>query len=935
MQDRVLGWGLILGLAAFAGSPEVAHAGDEAGLAFFESKIRPVLVRECYACHAEGAKSIKGGLRVDSRRALIEGGDSGPAIVPGQVDEGSMLAAIRHEGPEMPPKTKLSTAVVEDFRRWIEMGAPDPRESGTVEAKRPGINLEAGRQFWAYRPPEDRPSPSVRDEAWPLGDVDRFVLAKLEAAGLPPASEACPETLIRRLTFDLAGLPPTPEEVAEFAADDRPGAYERAVDRLLASPRFGERWGRHWLDVARFGESQTLRGLVMKEAWRYRDFVIDAFNRDMPFDQFLREQVAGDLIGGNTLADRRRGRVATTFLALGNTNLEEQDKGQLRMDVVDEQIDVIGKAVLGQTIACARCHDHKFDPIPTKDYYAIAGILRNTKTLEHANVSKWLERPLPETPDVEAKLARHEAALASLESRIKSSKAALAASGKGSVKGVVAAGSLPGIVLDDIGAKKVGNWSGSTHSGTYIGAGYLHDDNAGKGAKSVTFQPELPAAGEYEVRLAYAPGGSRAGRVPVTILNVEGETIVHVDMRATPAVDGRFSSLGRFRFEKGNQAYVLVSNEGTTGHVTVDAVAFLPAGLKPESSGPDPDSAALDALEAELKRLRAEGPRREMAMAVVEESEIADTRVHVRGNVHTLGDPAPRGFLQVASAGEPPGFSASESGRRELADWLASGENPLTARVYVNRAWQWLFGAGLVPTPDNFGTTGEPPSHPELLDHLAIEFMHDGWSTKALVRRLVLSKAYRLSSAVSDAATAIDPENRLLGRANRRRLEAECLRDAMLAASGSLDPVMGGPGFGADLAADYGFKGEGERRSVYVPVFRNALPELFELFDFADPSMVVGRRETSTVAPQALFLLNHPFVLEQSERTARRLLNGPEADDLGRLDRGFKLTLGRRPTDEERVILLRFLGESGGDRLRAWSIVIQGLFGSLDFRDLD
>jgi hypothetical protein len=804
------------------------------------------------------------------------------------------------------------------------------------------MSIEDGRKFWAYRPPHTDPPPqSAKEENknWPVNDIDRFVLARLKAAGLQPSAEADRATLARRLFYDLIGLPPTSEVVDAFVRDRDPLAYEKLVDRLLASPQFGERWGRHWLDVARYAESVTLRGFILKEAWRYRDYVIDAFNDDMPFDQFVREQIAGDLLPVATLADRRRQLVATTFLQLGNTNLEEQDKKQLRMDVVDEQLDVITKGFLGQTVTCARCHDHKFDPIPTRDYYAMAGILRNAKSMEHANVSKWVEVPLPAEPAEEARIREHEQAVAVLEKRVKAEKGKAAGS---SARGVLAVKDVPGIVVDDAQAKKVGEWKDSKYSGSYIGHGYVHDANTGKGAKTLTFHPELPASGKYDVWVAYTPGSNRDSAVPVTVFSADGEKTVPVDMRQTPPIDGRFLSLGQYQFERNGAGFVLIANEGTTGHVVADAVAFLPADRMPERADKpanSPDAGAVRKLEAELKKLQQDAPKRDMAMSVLEEGRIEDTRVHVRGSVHTLGEEAPRGFLQVAMTGQSPAIPANESGRRQLAEWIASRDNPLTARVAVNRAWHWLFGAGLVRTPDNFGTTGESPSHPELLDALAIQFMDSGWSMKKLIREIVLSRTYRQKSAIrSPQAEAADPENRLLGRQNRRRLDAECVRDTMLFVSGRLRLDMGGPTYPAKLTADYGYKHDDTRRSVYSPVFRNALPELFEAFDFADSSMVTGRRNVSTVAPQALLLMNHPFAIEQARAAATRLVGQAVPDgsqsqaqpDL--LERVYRLTLGRVPADGERQIAVKFLRDRQKDALGAWALLIQGLFASADFR---
>ncbi|RUL88220.1 DUF1553 domain-containing protein [Tautonia sociabilis] len=922
-------------LASVLSGPVPARAREEAAdLEFFEARIRPVLVEHCYRCHSDEAEAdgrLKGGLKLDSREGLRIGGDSGPAVVPGEVDESVLIEALRYEFLMMPPEGKLPDPVIADFEEWVARGAPDPREGATAPSPRAGIDLEAGREHWAYQPPREWPAPEVSDADWPITEIDRFILHRLEAEGLRPVPDADRVTLIRRLSFDLTGLPPTPEEIDAFVRDESPTAYEDLVDRLLCSPHFGERWGRHWLDVARFAESLTLRGFVLKEAWRYRDFVIDAFNEDMPFDQFLREQIAGDLMPGGSLEDRRRRRIATAFLVLGNTNLEEQDKEQLRMDVVDEQIEVIGKAILGQTISCARCHDHKFDPIPTADYYALAGILRNAKAMNHANVSKWIEVPLPMDPAREAAVAEHEKAVAALEARVKEARARA-----GGAKGVLAVAEAPGIVVDDEQAARVGDWTRSTSSGTYIGSGYLHDGNTAKGAKSLTFQPEIPEAGVYDVWLAYAPGSSRAANVPVTILSAEGESTLEVDLRPTPPIEGRYVALGRFRFEANGQGYVQLSNEGTRGHVTADAVLFLPEGKgdRPEVVG-DRTGDDVEALEEELKRLRESGPKRDLAISVVEEETIEDARIHIRGSVHLLGEEVPRGFLRVATVGEPPTMPEGESGRRELADWLASEENPLTARVFVNRVWHWLFGSGIVRTVDNLGTTGASPTHPELLDTIAVRFVEQGWSVKRLVRELVRSRTYRLSSAEDPASRAIDPENLLRWRMDRRRLDAECIRDAMLVASGRLRRDLGGPTFPPELDADYGYDRESDRRSVYEPVFRNALPDLFEAFDFADPSMVVGRRDESTVAPQALFLMNHPFVMDRARETARLLLVEKADDEEDRIDRASRLVLGRPASDAERRIALEFLGESPEDLESSWALLVQAMFASIDFRYIE
>ena len=913
-------------------------------LALFREKIEPLLKERCYECHSHDAGEASGGLMLDSKAGWQTGGDSGTALVPGKPDESLIVAAVRYTNPnvEMPPDGKLSEAEIAAITEWVRLGAADPR--GGEHAKTSSeIDLEAGRQFWSYQPIDDPEVPSVHDVLWPSDELDRFILAKLEAAELKPASDADRATLVRRLFFDLTGLPPTPEEIDAFVQSSDPQAYEKLVDELLSRRSFGERWGRHWLDVARFAESVTLRGLVFKEAWRYRDYVIDAYNRDLPFKQLVREQIAGDLLPSQSREDHARKIVATTYLMLGNTNLEEQDKTQLRMDFVDEQLDAITKGFLAQTVTCARCHDHKFDPIPTRDYYALAGILRNVQCLKDANVSGWVEVPLPAPPDVELAVAKYEDDVEFLSSKIKAVKRMIPKASEDGRQGPIAVADVPGIVVDDEQAMKVGEWKQSVFTGEYVGAGYIHDLDEGKGKKSLTFQPTLPADGVYDVWLAYSPADSRAAAAPVTVFGAGGERTVHVDLRPPGPIGGRFVSLGRQFFEKDGQSYVLIANEGTQGYVTADAVVFIPEAEASAAEGKflqrkaDPEAAEaakqLASLEAEMKKLQNNAPPRPMAMSVVEESSPEDIPIHIRGSVHNLGKVVPRGFLQVASSDASPDIPDKQSGRQQLADWLVSRENPLTARVYVNRVWHWLFGSGIVRTVDNFGTTGELPSHPELLDHLASRFISDGWSTKKLVRHIVLSRTYRQAATGDPRSAAVDPENRLFGHANRRRLDAECLRDAMLVVAGNLTEYAGGRTFPEELKSDYDFTTNVTYRSVYVPVFRNALPQIFEAFDFADPSTVTGRRNDSTVPQQALFMLNNEFAIDQSRLAAKKLLAETTSHD-ERIVQAYRSVLGRMPSEKERTAIAQFIAERENDPEAAWSLVFQALFASPEFRFL-
>jgi hypothetical protein len=657
-----------------------ARAAED--VAFFEKHVRPLLTERCLECHGE--KKAKGGLRLDTRDGWAAGGDSGPAVIPGEPDKSLLITAVRYTDRDlqMPEKRKLPDEEIALLEQWVKMGAPDPR-TGSVAKKQTGLSIEEGRKFWSYAPVRKPAVPAVKDASWPRGDIDRFILAKIEAAGLRPAPDASPEVLARRLSYNLTGLPP-----GEAAGD---------LDALLASPRFGERFGQHWLDVARFAESSGGgRTLLFKDAWRYRDYVIETFNKNVPFDRFIREQIAGDLITAPSPAERRRQLTATAFLALGPTNYEEQDKQQLRFDVIDEQLETMGKAFLGQTIGCARCHDHKFDPIPQRDYYALAGIFASTRTLFNYsdNVARWIAEPLPAEPEKEQALREHEAKVAALDKELSTAKAALAEASKAMSAPTTRPGmpiakeELAGIILDDADAKLVGEWKHSSLVKTFVGAGYVHDEDGGKGEKTITFTPTIPAAGRYEVRLAYAHAERRANNVRVAIFHADGEDAVFVDQSVPPPIDGRFVSLGKFRFEKDGAGYVLVSNENTKGYVTVDALQFVPEGADDVKAPVAQTDLAkrVKEMEAAVKSLKKQAPPRDTAMSVADDPKPAGTCIRVRGVEKQRGELVPRGFLQVALA-SPSALPEPQSGRRELADWIASPENPLTARVFVNRVW--------------------------------------------------------------------------------------------------------------------------------------------------------------------------------------------------------------------------------------------------------
>ena len=754
---------------------------------------------------------------------------------------------------------------------------------------------ERGEDFWSFQPIIKPEVPQAKDHEWAYGTIDRFIRTVQEANGLSPVNDATRTQLVRRAYFALIGLPPTPEQIDAFANDTRPDAFERLVDQLLASPHYGERWGRHWLDVARFAESSGGgRTLLFKDAWRYRDYVIEAFNADTPYDQMVREQIAGDLLPYHSPAQRRRQLTATAFLALGPTNYELQDKQLLRYDVIDEQIDTLGKAFLGMTMGCARCHDHKFDPIPTTDYYALAGIFKSTRTLFNYtdNVARWVETLLPLEGAEAEEMAEVEAMEAALKFRLNLKKAELKLLIQEDLQPPIpgqpsSISKFPGLLVDEMSAETKGEWKFSQYSQNYLNEGYYHDGNEGKGDKTLTFRTILPLTGRYEVRLAYAESPNRSTRTPVTIGHRHGETVVLVNQQKAPILNGRFHSLGTFNFARKGENFVRISTEETDGHVVADAVQWLLVGEGKNDSSPK-GKAYLAALRKEVKGmaedlepLTAKLGSRPFAMAVKEDPEPSDSAVRIRGIESRKGEIVPRGFIQVATLGDAPIIPEDESGRRQLAEWIVSPDNPLAARVMANRIWSWLFGAGIARSVDNLGTTGELPSHPELLDYLALRLHEHNWSIKSMIKEILLSRTWQLSSQVDPKAEESDPDNRLLTHYPLRRLDAEQLRDAILAVNGEIDLTLYGPnieGAGAidansaraqQIEYNYVFKDKRRSPGVYTPAFRVKRNELFEVFDFGNVNFTMGQRNVSTVALQALYMLNNPFVIEQS-KTRRR-----------------------------------------------------------------
>jgi mono/diheme cytochrome c family protein len=909
----------LVGLALFAVGPAVASAADRSAADHFEVKVRPLLVQHCTRCH--GPDKQRGGLRLDTAMALAKGGESGPVVVPGKPDESRLVEAVRYAGDlKMPPKSRLSEADVSALVAWVRDGAvwpaaatPASREKAATAGRRALITDE-DRAFWAFRPVRDPAPPAVRDESWPASPLDRFILAGLEAAGLRPAPQADRRRLIRRLTFDLTGLPPTPEEVAAFLADDRPDAYARLADRLLASPAYGERWGRHWLDLARYADSNGMdENVAYANAWRYRDYVVTSFNADTPYDRFLREQIAGDLIPAAGEPARCAALTATGFLVIGPKMLAEDDPVKMEMDIIDEQVDTVGRVFLGLTIGCARCHDHKFDPIPTRDYYGLAGIFKSTRSMaNHKVVAMWNER-IVGSPEQRAALEAYRKRKAAADEAVKATGAEARRALKKEVRGRVADYLLAARAMADSGrpAKDV--------------------------ARERGLQPKLLA--RWAAALAKAKGDP-ASPFRAWLERGGPELAAEYQRSFDKAADGL--AAGPFApFRR-----VLDDPDGPLSVPKGDAGPFYPAAA----------AAALAAAKGAVKTLEASAPTVSTVMAV-EEGKPGDLRVHIRGSHLTLGEAAPRGFPRVlaASDGEAtPTFPAGNSGRRALADWLARPDHPLTARVMANRVWLGHFGRGIVRSPDNFGRLGEAPTHPELLDLLASRFVGSGWSVKALHRLIVNSATYRMSTRPDPAAAAADPENRLRWRFDRRRLEAEEVRDAVLAVSGGLDRAMGGTRLEVKNHAyvnstvsltragiyDVGL------RSVYLPVIRSGLYSVFQAFDFADPSTSAGLRVPTTVPSQALFFLNDGLVLKASNSWARRLLARSDLDDAGRVRLMYDSAYNRPPTAAETARALDYLGRfasllagrgvpTTGRPAAAWSALAQGTLAASEFITVD
>jgi len=865
---------------------------------FFESHVRPILVDHCYQCHS-AAKKVKGELRLDTRAGVLKGGKSGAVIVPGEPEKSPLIEAVRYKNPDlqMPPKEQLSGAEVADLVTWIKNGAADPR----VEDATPVVDeIAAARRRWPYTKVVEPTPPAVKDDAWAKTPIDRFILAKLEAKGLSPAKGADKRTLIRRATYDLTGLPPTVPEVDAFLTDSSAGAFARVVDRLLASPAYGQRYARYWLDLVRYTDSFDARGtggpMDCAEAWRYRDYVVEAFNRDLPYDQFVREQIAGDLMtktgtgtDSSSSSSSLNPLVATTVYAIGNWGGGDADKEKLLTDIVDDQIDLTGRAFLGLTLACARCHDHKFDPIPTTDYYGLAGIFFSSHILPDVgpktNGPNMLKIPLA-PPEEIARREKLKAQLAELEKLSKPATIGRASfvpmrepvRNVRDIAGVVALKppgkqDTPSATFNtsdrDVAfiTIKMPARSVAVHPPPVGGVAAVFECAE---SATVTVSGRLadadPNCGDgIEYRLLHRPGGSdtAATLAAAAMDNGKAATISAGPVKVGAGDRIELVVLPRAEYSCDTTLVDLKITPADASQKTHDMRREV-LGDPLVSTGPwhfdqvtpDPRIASLRAQLA--VQLPSTHGLQEGGCPGSPQAGIHDVKVHIRGRYDRLGAVAPRHFPRVLGGESQPSITQG-SGRLQLADWIASPTNPLTARVMANRLWQWHFGEGIVRTASNFGKLGTPPTHPELLDYLASEFVKSGWSIKAMQRAIMLSAAYQQSSEPESATLKVDPDNLLLGRMNRRRLDAEAIRDTFLADTGELDLRAGGPAV-KDLNSP--------RRTLYLMTIRSDRTGYRMLFDAADPTAIIDRRIDSTVAPQALFLMNHPFTQARAKRLA-------------------------------------------------------------------
>ena len=867
-------------------------------LEFFESKVRPILVQRCYECHS--GQESNGGLRLDYREGLLKGGDSGPALQADEPQGSLLLRAIRYQNADlqMPPSGKLDASEIEVLETWVAQGAFDPRAdlpSGSSD-KPQGMSIQDGRNFWSMMPLKPVEVPRAVDTDWCRNPIDAFVLKELDSNGLRPSPESPRREILRRVTLGLIGLVPESQEYKAFEQDTVPEAYERQVDRLLSSEQYGVRFGRHWLDVARYSDSNGLdENIAYGNAWRYRDYVVEAFNSDKPFDRFIEEQIAGDLLPD---ADRQS-KTATGFLVLGAKVLAEPDRDKLTMDTIDEQLDTIGKAFMGMTLGCARCHDHKFDPIKQRDYYALAAILKGTKTFGDSNfgaIKHWNEISYANPQEKEQ--------LKAIDAQI---------------------------------AEKNGAWNKLKSEAI----GKLREQVRKQAADYLAVASKLTSEATLN---EWAQVGEELKLHPRVLANSRRyldnhrqeplfakwhELAGHGDHQAIRDYYQELfeRALGEWEKAKAADAQVKKLEDSTLEAARValgDVGGFLAIPAKMEHALDQESLVKIHELAESARLFESAAPDETSVMGVADKGVVDGLAIHIRGSYRNLGDVVPRGFPEVmVSQGATPIFSRHSSGRLELARWLANATHPLTARVIVNRVWRWHFGRGLVESTENFGVLGDRPSHPELLDYLARWFIESGWSIKELNRLILTSSTYRMSSVHPEAqsALAIDPENRLRWHYKLERMDAEPLRDSILQVAGRLDCQLGGKSvplrnrqFVFDHTSIDHTKYDSIRRTVYLPIIRNHLYSLLEQFDFPDPTMPVGSRNTSMVSVQMLLLMNADWIIDSASLLARRSQEF-SSEPSRRIDWLFETVLGRAPKEHEQRRFLDAIsaGQASGE----------------------
>lgn len=1029
---------------------------------FFEKKIRPVFIEHCYECHSAQSTPIQAGLTLDSAQGLLRGGDSGPAIEPNKSTSSLIIQALRDSSNQMPPSGKLPDQVIADFIHWIDSGAYDPRTSDSTPVKKE-FDFNEAKKFWSFVPPSMPIIPDCGNSTWPESSIDHFILATMQAHNLNPVGKATKRQLIRRATFDLTGLPPSPEEIESFLADESSNAFAKVIDRLLQSHAYGERWGRYWLDVARYSEDQAHTFSVQPNTngYRFRDWVIDAFNEDLPFDRFIQYQIAADLMEIDE-PEKLKNLAALGYFGLGAQYYKNTDAAKAAADELDDRIDTLTRGFLGLTVSCARCHDHKFDPIPQQDYYSLAGVFHSSR-LHNAplvpstevnrynqsqqtikkheesigriiaeNSPKLRESKLAEVSEylvATRKLAQMQASTPSVQiAEFAQSHSLDETVLKRWVDFLKSKSNSPPLSLkawftsiestspDDVAKSIAGDFqhhlelllrqrdgtltpkeqtelSKQTETGNARYASpkvtksnpkvaidvdvtgakelFLVVNDGGNGAscdhadwlepKLITMSGEL-ALTELKWREVSTSFGTVhinsnvsgqplrvAGQLYSNGLGTHSTSVITYDL---PEGTTRFTAFGgldnsgsdqggdcganatiQFRVYTEPPTDIEVGKGDLLTEVFGEKGVFAMDNKEVENRLPEESRTALASLREELEQARRDAPSMYPIAHVIADASSTDIKVMVRGNPAKQGEVAPRRFLKILSGDSPPPFTKG-SGRLELAQAITSPENPLTARVIVNRLWQHHFGRGLVGTPDNFGKLGESPTHPELLDYLTLKFIQHGWSLKALHREMMLSSTYQLSTDRNEANMQIDADNRFLWRMNRQRLDVEAWRDALLATSGRLDRTLHGPSTNLADATN-------NRRTIYAFISRHELDNMLRLFDFPDANITSSTRSETTVPQQQLFVLNSPFMIEQSKAFALRIEKQAGSNLEDQIQFAYLMAFGRPASERELNIAIKFLKTEETEEVKSlnklsrWERYAQALLGSNEFMYLD